>query len=349
MLSTSHRLTPPKGFFKRLEAFAQGVSGQRPGEEEFLGIVERFRQAPVERQSLSYAPLQVALLQVFAESREKVAFSLFCELLQDEVLRLIYHHLHKSEQGLDARSILEDVFASLFYEPQKALVQGPKGFRQWTHASVRNMVLRHRRRQQSQRAGFSHRDADSRSGFDAPKGSLADFEASVRTFSGQDKVEREIPGLQDLRQEIERSHQRAQSRPVESDPLAPGFSRTSQTESEPLDGLHGQEVGIPPEEMAQSWLLYLQAYLHAYRLLTPREKRVLYLVEVEAKSYKDISSEAGLGVEAVKRTIFRSRRKVFGIMKRKLAGAVQQVENLNRGMPQDEPETRDAAGPGGPE
>lgn len=71
------------------------------------------------------------------------------------------------------------------------------------------------------------------------------------------------------------------------------------------------------ESLVRAWLLYLQVYLDAYRCLTPREKRVLYLVEVEGLPYREAAQEVKVKVENLKMMVFRARRKIHTIMKRR--------------------------------
>jgi len=71
------------------------------------------------------------------------------------------------------------------------------------------------------------------------------------------------------------------------------------------------------EELVGAWMLYLHFYQEAYRCLTPQEKRALFLVEVDGKPYKEAAAELGVRVENLKMRIFRARRKIFTIMKRK--------------------------------
>ncbi len=74
------------------------------------------------------------------------------------------------------------------------------------------------------------------------------------------------------------------------------------------------------EELIGAWMLYLHFYQEAYRCLTPREKRALYLVEVDELPYKEAAAKLDVRVENLKMRIFRARRKIFTIMKRKFAG-----------------------------
>jgi len=71
------------------------------------------------------------------------------------------------------------------------------------------------------------------------------------------------------------------------------------------------------EDLVRAWRLYLHYYLHAYRCLTPREKRVLYLVEVDNLPYREAADKVEVRVENLKMMVFRARRKIFTIMKRK--------------------------------
>jgi len=71
------------------------------------------------------------------------------------------------------------------------------------------------------------------------------------------------------------------------------------------------------ESLVEAWTLYLHFYLQAYRCLTPREKRVLHLVEVEGLPYREGANLLNVRVENLKMMVFRARRKIFSIMKRK--------------------------------
>jgi len=80
------------------------------------------------------------------------------------------------------------------------------------------------------------------------------------------------------------------------------------------------------ENLVGAWTLYLHFYLHAYRCLTPREKRALYLVEVDVLPYKEVSAMLDVRVENLKMMIFRARRKVYTIMKRKFSAGQSAVD-----------------------
>ncbi len=82
----------------------------------------------------------------------------------------------------------------------------------------------------------------------------------------------------------------------------------------PLEETQAREA---QEELVGAWMLYLHFYQEAYRCLTPQEKRALFLVEVDGKPYKEVAAELGVRVENLKMHIFRARRKIFTIMKRK--------------------------------
>lgn len=81
----------------------------------------------------------------------------------------------------------------------------------------------------------------------------------------------------------------------------------------PLDSTADREAH---EDLIGAWMLYLHYYLHAYRCLTPREKRALYLVEVDGLPYKEAAATLEVRVENLKMMIFRARRKIHTIMKR---------------------------------
>ncbi|MBT3339873.1 MAG: RNA polymerase sigma factor [Planctomycetes bacterium] len=91
----------------------------------------------------------------------------------------------------------------------------------------------------------------------------------------------------------------------------------------PLEETANREAA---DDLAAAWQLYLHFYLHAYKCLTPREKRALFLVEVEAKPYREASEALDIRVENLKMLIFRARRKIFTIMKRKFSAGQSHVD-----------------------
>lgn len=96
---------------------------------------------------------------------------------------------------------------------------------------------------------------------------------------------------------------------------------------EPVDTHARQPVDeVADEESAQNlvraYQLYLHFYIQAYRLLTPREKRVLHMVEVQGLAYRDIAEQLDVRVENMKMIVFRARRKIHSIMKRKFQWGV---------------------------
>jgi len=92
-------------------------------------------------------------------------------------------------------------------------------------------------------------------------------------------------------------------------------------DSDGLTPLQQTEDKETNEQLIGAWMLYLHFYQEAYRCLTPREKRALYLVEVDGLAYKDAAAELEVRVENLKMRIFRARRKIFTIMKRKFSAA----------------------------
>lgn len=91
----------------------------------------------------------------------------------------------------------------------------------------------------------------------------------------------------------------------------------------PLDSTAEREAH---EDLVGAWMLYLHYYLHAYRCLTPREKRALFLVEVDGMAYKDAAGELDVRVENLKMMIFRARRKIFTIMKRQFTAGQDELD-----------------------
>ena len=69
-----------------------------------------------------------------------------------------------------------------------------------------------------------------------------------------------------------------------------------------------------------AFLLYLQLYLLHFGKLSPRERRALTLVEVEAVSYRAAAEDLGIRLENLKMVIFRARRKIHRAMRRVFDG-----------------------------
>jgi RNA polymerase sigma-70 factor (ECF subfamily) len=74
------------------------------------------------------------------------------------------------------------------------------------------------------------------------------------------------------------------------------------------------------ENLSQSWMLYLHFYLQAFKTLSPQEKRVLHLVEVDSMAYREAAEVLELRVENLKMRIFRARRKIYNIMRNNFNG-----------------------------
>jgi RNA polymerase sigma-70 factor, ECF subfamily len=74
------------------------------------------------------------------------------------------------------------------------------------------------------------------------------------------------------------------------------------------------------ENLTQAWMLYLHFYAQAFKTLSPQEKRVLHLVEVEELAYRDAANALELRIENLKMRIFRARRKIYNVMKRSFNG-----------------------------
>ncbi len=113
-------------------------------------------------------------------------------------------------------------------------------------------------------------------------------------------------------------HLRSQSRggraevPFEDLPDQPAPSAPS-----PLNGAIEEESRI---ECARVYLTYLQLYLKFYSMLSERERRALFLVEVEEFSYREAAADLEIKLENLKMVIFRARRKIHRSMRRVFDG-----------------------------
>ena len=85
----------------------------------------------------------------------------------------------------------------------------------------------------------------------------------------------------------------------------------------PLSGAIERESRI---ECARVYLTYLQLYLEFYGMLSDRERRALYLVEVEDYSYRDAAADLEIKLENLKMVIFRARKKIHRSMRRVFDG-----------------------------
>ena len=84
--------------------------------------------------------------------------------------------------------------------------------------------------------------------------------------------------------------------------------------------LHGAIETESKHECARVYLTYLQLYLRFYSMLSERERRALYLVEVDERSYRYAAAELGIKLENLKMVIFRARRKIHRSMRRVFDG-----------------------------
>jgi RNA polymerase sigma-70 factor (ECF subfamily) len=84
--------------------------------------------------------------------------------------------------------------------------------------------------------------------------------------------------------------------------------------------LHGAIETESKSECARVYLTYLQLYLRFYSMLSERERRALYLVEVEELSYRHAAADLGIKLENLKMVIFRARKKIHRSMRRVFDG-----------------------------
>ncbi len=85
----------------------------------------------------------------------------------------------------------------------------------------------------------------------------------------------------------------------------------------PLNGVIESESR---NECIRAYLTYLQLYLRFYGMLSERERRALFFVEVEDRSYRDAALELGIKLENLKMVIFRARKKIHRSMRRVFDG-----------------------------
>ena len=84
------------------------------------------------------------------------------------------------------------------------------------------------------------------------------------------------------------------------------------TASNPLTGVIQQESD---DECARVYVTYLHLYMEFYSMLSDRERRALYLVEVEGLTYRDTAIDLSIKLENLKMVIFRARRKIHRAMR----------------------------------
>lgn len=95
----------------------------------------------------------------------------------------------------------------------------------------------------------------------------------------------------------------------------------------------------------RTYLLYLGLYLANFDRLTPRERRVLTLVEVDGMPYRDAAHVLGVRPENLKMIVFRSRQKICRGMTRQLAQSERHA--ATRARPVGGGQRRDAVVRGG--
>lgn len=85
----------------------------------------------------------------------------------------------------------------------------------------------------------------------------------------------------------------------------------------PLDATaEREEVDV----LTGAWRLYLLAYLDAFARLAPAEKTVLTLIECDGLSYREAGERMGVRPESLKMRVFRARRKLYELMRRRFEG-----------------------------
>lgn len=84
--------------------------------------------------------------------------------------------------------------------------------------------------------------------------------------------------------------------------------------------LHGVIEDESRNECIRAYLTYLQLYLRFYAMLSERERRALFLVEVDDHSYREAALELGIKLENLKMVIFRARKKIHRSMRRVFDG-----------------------------
>ena len=95
---------------------------------------------------------------------------------------------------------------------------------------------------------------------------------------------------------------------------------SEQPETAAANPLHGVIEDESRNECIRAYLTYLQLYLRFYSMLSEREQRALFLVEVETHSYREAALDLGIKLENLKMVIFRARKKINRSMRRVFDG-----------------------------
>jgi RNA polymerase sigma factor (sigma-70 family) len=95
---------------------------------------------------------------------------------------------------------------------------------------------------------------------------------------------------------------------------------SDQPETGAANPLHGVIEDESRNECIRAYLTYLQLYLRFYSMLSEREQRALFLVEVEDHSYREAALDLGIKLENLKMVIFRARKKIHRSMRRVFDG-----------------------------
>jgi RNA polymerase sigma factor (sigma-70 family) len=113
-------------------------------------------------------------------------------------------------------------------------------------------------------------------------------------------------------------HMRSQGRARRMEvPFEDLSDQASQTSVNPLGGVIETES---EDECGRVYMTYLHLYLRFYGMLSDRERRAIYLVEVEEMSYREAAAELRIKLENLKMVIFRARRKIHSAMRRVFEG-----------------------------
>lgn len=87
-------------------------------------------------------------------------------------------------------------------------------------------------------------------------------------------------------------------------------------------------AGEQARRLRAAWMLFLCHYGRAWRELSQRDRRTLYLVEVEGLSYEEAGRILDVGRSNMKMIVFRSRKRIARHMRAAMSGCGKPTEGL---------------------
>jgi len=105
--------------------------------------------------------------------------------------------------------------------------------------------------------------------------------------------------------------------PLSFHELPDGLQEPEDTRADPADIVLSEEQ---KSRLRAAWVLFLCHYERAWRDLSQRDRRTLYLVEVEGLTYQEAGAVLCVGRSNMKMIVFRSRKRIARLMREAMSG-----------------------------